>query len=61
MRRSLFHLDGIRNSFSTVKPFLLLSVLSFNNILDKPNLFIPLHSFHCAASSFVLNYTPREQ
>lgn len=62
MKESLFHLDDVRDSFSTLKPFFLLSALSFMNTLAKANLFAHAAESPCTpAASFFLNYTPREQ
>lgn len=62
MRRSLFHLDDVRNSFSTLKTFFpaLCIVLQRHPRKAKPLQFIA-QSPCFPVSSFVLNYTPREQ
>lgn len=59
--RSVFHLDGVTNSFSTLKPFFLLSALSFKDILEKADLFTHTAQLTCSPASFLLNYTLREQ
>ena len=62
MRRNLLHSDDVRNSFSTLKPFFLLSALSFKDILEKANLFTHTAQSPCSpSSSFFLNYTLTEQ
>lgn len=61
MRRNLFHSDAVRNLFFTLKPFFLLSALSFKDILQKANLFTHTTQSPCSPVLFFLKYIPREQ